>query len=363
MLIYYFSRDWSITMWMLTLYVMPFLCYYWLVPESARWLVSTGQVPQARKVLRRIASVNGRTLDHSEKKLYDDLERDARVRPKRYSYIYVLTSLFKSPVMRQRCLIIFYLMMTNLMVYLGIGMGITSLTSDRPYEIFLLSIVTELIGLCLCHFCATKFDRKVPLVLFFTLCSLCILAIPLTHKVLPVTSLCAALCAKLFISAAQALSWIYTSETYPTVIRSTGVGLTMSIARLGGVWAPQISLLAQSVWFPLPYIIFSLCSAVAALFALFLPETRAKLALPDTVKQAEKGDHLAPSFERRLSEVEVENVPSSKKLSICPEEEEDEDDDEELSTAVEEISHSDVDRVERRAGSLGSRRSSKVFFT
>ncbi len=318
MLIYYFTRDWSITMWILTMYVMPFLCYYWCVPESARWLVSTGQLLQARKVLHRIAYTNRRTLANAERKLYDDLQRDARIRPKRYSYSHVLIGLIKSPVMRQRCLIIFYIMMTNLMVYLGIGMGITSLTNDRPYEIFLFSIFAELFGLCLCHFCATKFDRKIPLILFFTLCSLSILTIPLTHKTYPTISLSSALCAKLFISAAQALSWIYTSETYPTVIRSTGVGLTVSMARLGGVWAPQISLLSQSVWFPLPYIIFSICSLIAAICAIFLPETRTKLALPETIKQAEKSDR------HQLNELRERRSLRNKKLSVCHEVEEEE---------------------------------------
>jgi hypothetical protein len=324
MIIYYFTRDWSMTMWILTIYVMPFLCYYWCVPESARWLVSTGQLFQARKVLNRIAYINRRTLANSEKKLYDDLQRDAHKRPKRYSYTHVLISLFKSPAMRQRCLIIFYIMMTNLMVYLGIGMGITTLTDNHPYEIFLFSIFAELFGLCLCHFCATKFDRKIPLVLFFTLCSLSILAIPLTHKNYPLISLSSALLAKLFISASQALSWVYASETYPTVIRSTGVGLSVSIARLGGVWAPQISLLAQSVWFPLPYIIFSVCSLIAALCATFLPETRSKSALPDTIKQAEKSIRRASTQRQKSDEVQEETVINSQRLSTCPEEEEEE---------------------------------------
>ncbi|UJR08454.1 hypothetical protein I4U23_012724 [Adineta vaga] len=338
MLIYYFTRDWSITMWILTIYVMPFLCYYWCVPESARWLVSTGRLLHARKVLRRIAYINRRTLENSEKKLYDDLQRDARIRPKRYSYTYVLTSLFKSSVMRQRCLIIFYIMMTNLMVYLGIGMGITALTNDRPYEIFLLSVFTELFGLCLCHFCATKFGRKIPLIIFFTLCSLSILTIPLTHKKYPTVSSSAALSAKLFISAAQALSWVYTSETFPTVIRSTGVGLTVSIARIGGVWAPQISLLSQSVWFPLPYIIFSVSSAIAAICAIFLPETRIKTALPETIKQAEKVDPHVPQYGQQMSEIEEEEevIVKSKKLSVCPEVDEDAVE-EENSTAVEDL--------------------------
>jgi hypothetical protein len=320
--IYYFTRDWTMTMWILTIYVMPFLCYYWCVPESARWLVSSGQLLQARKVLHRIAYINRRTLANSEKKLYDDLQRDAHKRPKRYSYIHVLISLIKSPAMRLRCLIIFYIMMTNLMVYLGIGMGITALTDNHPYEIFLFSIFAELFGLCLCHFCATKFDRKIPLILFFTLCSLSILTIPLTHKKYPIISLSSALLAKLFISASQALSWVYASETYPTVIRSTGVGLSVSIARLGGVWAPQISLLAQSVWFPLPYIIFSVCAFIAAIFAMFLPETRTKLALPDTIKQAEKPNHHTSTFRQESDEVREERLFNSKRLSVCPEEDE-----------------------------------------
>jgi len=317
---------------------MPFLCYYWCVPESARWLVSTGQLLQARKILHRIAYINRRTLANADKKLYDDLQREARIRPKRYSYTYVLISLIKSPAMRQRCLIIFYIMMTNLMVYLGIGMGITTLTNDRPYEIFLFSIFAELFGLCLCHFCATRFDRKTFLILFLTLCSLSILIIPLTHKTYPVISLSSALCAKLFISAAQALSWIYTSETYPTVIRSTGVGLTVSIARLGGVWAPQISLLSQSVWFPLPYIIFGICLFIAAFFAIFLPETRTKSALPETIKQAEKADHQIPTYRQQFSEVQGEIIIKNKKLSICHEEQEEEEDN---STHLGDISHSE----------------------
>lgn len=329
MIIYYLTRDWSLTMWILTIYVMPFLSYYWCVPESARWLASTGQLLQARKVLHRIAYINRRTLVNAEKKLYDDLQREARIRSKRYSYTYVLTCLIKSPVMRQRCLIIFYIMMTNLMVYLGIGMSITTLTNEHPYEIFLFSIFAELFGLCLCHFCATKFDRKIPLILFFTLCSLSILIIPITHKNYPLISVSSALSAKLFISASQALSWIYTSETYPTVIRSTGVGLTVSIARLGGVWAPQISLLSQSVWFPLPYIIFSFCSLIAAICAIFLPETRTKLALPETIKQAEKTEPNTSIRRQSLKDIRKQLAVNSKKLSICPEVVEEEEDEEE----------------------------------
>ncbi|CAF1206596.1 unnamed protein product [Didymodactylos carnosus] len=267
MLIYYYFRSWLLTQWILTIYVMPFLSYYWLIPESPRWLISTRQLPQARRVILRIARVNGRTIENVEKKFYDDLQKESYKQTKKYSYTHVLFGLIKSPVMRERCLILFYIWSVNLMTYLGVGMSITSLHPTRPYHIFTIAAFAEFIGLCLCHFCA--------------------------HS--------------------QALCWIYTGESYPTVIRSTGVGLTVSIARVGGVWAPQISLLSQSIWPPLPYLIFSVFLFVAALLALRLPETKTETkSLPDTVKEAEK-------YQQQLSTIiEEEPTTPTEKPTMSP---------------------------------------------
>jgi hypothetical protein len=80
---------------------------------------------------------------------------------------------------------------------------------------------------------------------------------------------------------------IYTSELYPTPMRSTGVGLSVALARLGGVWAPQINVLNATIGsFNTPFIIFSLACLLAAFFCLFLPETLNK-PLPETAQQAQ----------------------------------------------------------------------------
>merc|ERR1711997_206406 len=67
--------------------------------------------------------------------------------------------------------------------------------------------------------------------------------------------------------------FIYTSEMYPTEIRSTAVGSSSTCARIGGILAPQVANL-NTVWVPLPLLIMGGSSLIGGLVALLnLPET------------------------------------------------------------------------------------------
>ena len=81
---------------------------------------------------------------------------------------------------------------------------------------------------------------------------------------------------------------VYTTETYPTALRSTGVGLSACIARLVAMMGPQLSATQYSLWFPLPYIVYSLTSCLAALAASQLPSIHSPCKLPETVHEVEK---------------------------------------------------------------------------
>jgi OCT family organic cation transporter-like MFS transporter 4/5 len=65
--------------------------------------------------------------------------------------------------------------------------------------------------------------------------------------------------------------------------RNTGIGLCSSVARIGGICAPIVALLA-SLNPALPYIIFGVLGLAGAFLTLFLEETLDKV-LPDTVEQ------------------------------------------------------------------------------
>jgi len=97
-----------------------------------------------------------------------------------------------------------------------------------------------------------------------------------------------ALLGKLTASSCQLLIVIYTTETYPTALRSTGVGLSACIARLVAMFGPQLSATQYSIWFPLPYVVYSIASCLAALAASQLPHMHSPCKLPETVHEVEK---------------------------------------------------------------------------
>lgn len=97
-----------------------------------------------------------------------------------------------------------------------------------------------------------------------------------------------ALFGKLTASSCQLLIVVYTTETYPTALRSTGVGLSACIARLVAMMGPQLSAAQYSLWFPLPFIVYSVASCFAALAASQLPSIHSPCKLPETVHEIEK---------------------------------------------------------------------------
>ena len=54
----YWLKDWLKVSWMLAVYALPFLTFFWIVPESPRWLLSVGRVREARHIVIKIATRN-----------------------------------------------------------------------------------------------------------------------------------------------------------------------------------------------------------------------------------------------------------------------------------------------------------------
>ena len=149
--------------------------------------------------------------------------------------------------------------------------GITSIGDLNPYLAYLLSSIAELIGYASCHL-NDKFNRKLMLIIFFGLTGvLCfsVTLIPISQTILVIVG---ASIGKAMAAAAFNSCYVYTSQLFPTNVRTTFLMFVSSIGRIGSMISPQINLLQTLVWKPLPYIIFSSSSFVACLLVFILPD-------------------------------------------------------------------------------------------
>ncbi|CAF1386053.1 unnamed protein product, partial [Didymodactylos carnosus] len=282
----YYFKDWKLTYWALTVYVLPFVTYYYLIPESPRWLLQQNQLRKCRKILQRIFYVNRRPIRNRSEIFYNNLPMEAmkaKQSKQNPGYIRVLKRLIKSKKMRKRCCLLIYIWTVAICVYLGVTGDIPGLT-DKPHILFAIGAACEIVGLIFCHLLSNRFGRRRLLIFFFIVTGAAVGLIPITYIQQKQLGIVFALLSKLAISCSQLLIYVYTTETYPTALRSTGVGLSASCS----LWIPQVSSTQQSIWFPLPYIVYSLTSFIAALCATQLPESNSNRKLPETIKEIEK---------------------------------------------------------------------------
>lgn len=67
-LIFWLCRDWVVLQLLVSVPPLIFIGYYWIVPESVRWLLARKDYTKARKIIKKAAHVNG--VELSEQMLH-----------------------------------------------------------------------------------------------------------------------------------------------------------------------------------------------------------------------------------------------------------------------------------------------------
>lgn len=96
---------------------------------------------------------------------------------------------------------------------------------------------------------------------------------------------------KLFIAGSFAVIYNYSAELFPTVVRTSAMGLGSMCARLAGAFTPLITLL-DSFDPKIPAIVFGILSLMSGFWVLFLPETNGQ-PMQESIEDGEnfgKGD-------------------------------------------------------------------------
>ncbi|CAL4114125.1 unnamed protein product [Meganyctiphanes norvegica] len=271
------------------------LANFKLLPESPRWLSTKGYQVEAVRVLRNIAKANGRNLppDHEMIKYIKKPKEDPDQSPKSFSarcinILEVQFTLVRTPNMRRRCLVCFYMWFVAAMTYYGITFSGGNINAN----LFVMTVAGGLVEIVACSSSiplVKRFGRRNISCSFFTLSGiscLLILAVPRDHVY---TNFVLMNVGKYFVSAVFGLAYMYSAELVPTSVRNVAVGTSSMFGRVGSSSAPFIVDLMGGVHWALPSTLFGVLALIAAALMLLLPETQ-NTSLPETVADVEAAD-------------------------------------------------------------------------
>lgn len=257
--------------------------------------MSKGKVKKAEVVAKSYIGYNSLKLDPASLRLeMESVSRDlvSRQDARRPPDI---TDILRVAVLRKRAVILFFVWFAVSICYYGISYFVPNLFGDRHLN-FVLGGGIELAAYLLAFVVLGGFGRRIPLCLYLLLSGIiCITMVIIKNFIsldlanVPAIVTALALIGKAAVVSCFCIIFLYSSEVFPTVIRTVGVGSCTLFGRLGSLLAPQVLLLGELI-IPdmpglVPFITFGSLCLVAAVLVLYLPETLGT-KLPDTIEEA-----------------------------------------------------------------------------
>ncbi|KAK0397821.1 hypothetical protein QR680_002286 [Steinernema hermaphroditum] len=293
----YYIRDYQYLQAAIAAPTLAFIVYFWIIPESARWLVSQRRYEEADQILQRAARMNKTSLPEKwweEIELVDAKSGSKTDLNKKYNFI----DLIRTPKMRSRTIATFICWPVVSMIYYGVSMN-TGFLGGNLYTTFIFGAIMEIPALFMVFLLIDRIGRKPLLAAGYLTAALCMLSnLVITEDAHWVISMMQFLVIKGAITSSYATIYTFTPELFPTVIRNTAVGCCSMIARIGAILASYIAMWLVEVYGKKLMIIPFGTAAIIAFFVVIfmLPETMGH-PLPETIQQIETGEELTVSAE------------------------------------------------------------------
>lgn len=275
----YFYRDWRTLQFALSIPSVLLISYYWLVPESPRYLFTAGRIEDSAGVLESAAKMNNLPTDSIRR----DLELHAKATNTKASNESRgnALDLIRTPNLRMKTICICFNWMVCGLAFFGVAQYIGQSGGDIFWNVAV-SAFLELPGTFLCIYTMKAWGRRLTLIASNTLAGVCLVLIAF----LPQYQVELASIGLIGMSISFPTVYLYAGELFPTVIRNVGIGAASMIARIGSMVAPfviSLKLLNPA----LPPIVLGVIPLIGALLVLRLPETCGE-PLPATIEDAEE---------------------------------------------------------------------------
>lgn len=168
----YATKEWRMLLWVLYAPCAVFITYFWILPESTRWLVTTGKIKRAQKNILKAGRWNKIRFSEAAQNMLlfraqefmelqpreQQEEGDQRVAKKGE---YPILKALRNRVILRRLGILSFCWVTNTFVYYGLSIYSVSFGGDK-YINYVSSSLIELPSVLICYLIVdTKlFGRK-----------------------------------------------------------------------------------------------------------------------------------------------------------------------------------------------------------
>ncbi|CAL7934081.1 unnamed protein product [Xylocopa violacea] len=277
----YFLADWRMTCIATSVPLVLAVATPWLVPESARWLVSQGQVDKAIEILGKFEKINGT-------KVPDDVyvqfrETCARIcKEEEADKTYSVLDLFRSPRLRNITILFIIIWMAISLVFDGHVRNVDNLGLN-VFVTFTIAAATELPADTFLTVVLDRWGRR-----WLACGSLVISGIfsiwasAVSNNIYAATL---AILGRFWINISYNIGLQYAAEVLPTVVRAQGVALIHIMGYVASILSPFVVYL-DVVSSVLPLLVLGILGIMSGLLTLFLPETLDK-DLPQTLQDGE----------------------------------------------------------------------------
>nr|XP_018668289.1 organic cation transporter protein-like [Ciona intestinalis] len=278
-LLAFLLRDWRWYLRSIGFMGVLYIPYFWLIDESPKWLLATGNFKGAKKVQEKVRKLNG---ESPGVKLVADCDEVVATKSNVWK---TLKGMMEHPVLIWRLVIITFGWFVVNVLYYAIALNTNSLSGDRFLNVFYAGIA-EFVATLLYFLVVSKWGCKNCYCITMCIASIMLLLTPLFAKWNSILVIIATMMCKLCSSICFNLLYVYTTLLFPTCARNLAVGISNSGGRIGSIVSPYVMYSGGMDSSTIPIIVvgvIALCSTGIIFFVL--PNSKQE-DLPQTVEDA-----------------------------------------------------------------------------
>ncbi|KAJ6647535.1 Beta-alanine transporter [Pseudolycoriella hygida] len=281
----YLVRDWRFLSLAVSVPLLLLFSCFFVLPESPRWLIATGNYKKAAKVMKTMAKFNQKIIPNDyEEVLRSKLSTSAVTNiPLDATQSIGILDLFRTYNMRAKTLIITFIWFSNTCVYVGLSYYAPFLGGDEIWNFFLAGAVEFPTYVFLwpgLNYIGRRWILCASMVIGGVACLLTFLV--QQNQTVMLILYCIG---KMGISSSFVVLPLAASELYPTVVRGLGMSVSSVIGMIGPIVIPLVNHMGSNM-LVLPLIIMGSLLTFGGLASLLLPETMGK-PLPQTIEDGE----------------------------------------------------------------------------